>query len=214
MMGLLRVKAVADSSAVAASVDIAEYGWLGPFTTPFEIQLPVGTVTLLADYDNQHKEMTASIKNQEVTEKTFEFIKPSPIYYPVKVHYYLEKCCRGLCNCEFSGEFACVFLDGVKRGNVPWSGQLQNREYDLCLGGWLGSFHRTDCHYDVISGSCSIGWNGRLGCSTDPCRITSPPVAVDRISGKTLPKHYHDNVPHWTFTPKAEMDIWVVTVGY
>jgi len=215
MMGILSVKALANSDQVGASIRIAEYAG-GPYTTPFQIQLPVGTVTVIADYENQHKQQTANIENQKTTPVTFQFVKPSPIYYPVTIHYELRGCCGNFgCNCEFSGDFACVIIDGVKRGNVPWSGQLQNRENDLCLGKWLGSFTKpAPCRYRVISGNCVEGWNGRLGCQTNPCKISSPPEAVDINSGTVLPKSYVGNVPHWKFTPKAPMDIWVTTVGF
>jgi hypothetical protein len=119
---------------------------------------------------------------------------PTPgMMNPVGIHFYLKKCCGNWgCNKEMSWDF---WIDGVKMGKTPWMGSLWSSEHNLTLG---------------ISG---------LGCSTNPCKVSSDLIAYDKVSGKQLPSYwakgpYGPNSPYWKFTPLRAMDIWIYTEGY
>lgn len=77
--GTLHVNAIKDSVEVAAQIEIVG---VGPFVSPFSVNLPVGNYTLNASYLGRFQVKTAQISEGEVTTKLFDFTEaqPPPFY--------------------------------------------------------------------------------------------------------------------------------------
>jgi hypothetical protein len=74
--GTFNIKALADTTEVAASVRIVETGQTG--TTPCTIQVAPGTYTIHGEYADQVDEETHTIEAGQTVNVTLEFIVPEP----------------------------------------------------------------------------------------------------------------------------------------
>jgi hypothetical protein len=74
MTGTLEVHAYVDAEEVAAEVEIVG---VGKYYTPFKIELPEGTYTLIANWMGQQQIKPATVETDKTTIADFYFEKPS-----------------------------------------------------------------------------------------------------------------------------------------